>query len=151
MSVALLCAHAPATPVRGRQLGTSGPMGGTQADGESSATTPPTRRAGVADKPGDSPRPSPNDNGPSPCDEGPLEGLRPALPGVADGTRTHDNQNHNLGLYQLSYSHRGKDRHYRPRRVAFQRDAAAAAFSAFSAFAASGTLISTLKRRLSAW
>ena len=26
--------------------------------------------------------------------------------GVADGTRTHDNQNHNLGLYQLSYSHR---------------------------------------------
>ena len=26
--------------------------------------------------------------------------------GVADGTRTHDDQNHNLGLYQLSYSHR---------------------------------------------
>ena len=26
--------------------------------------------------------------------------------GVADGARTHDNQNHNLGLYQLSYSHR---------------------------------------------
>ena len=26
--------------------------------------------------------------------------------GVANGTRTHDNQNHNLGLYQLSYSHR---------------------------------------------
>jgi hypothetical protein len=25
---------------------------------------------------------------------------------VADGTRTHDDQNHNLGLYQLSYSHR---------------------------------------------
>ena len=25
--------------------------------------------------------------------------------GVANGTRTHDNQNHNLGLYQLSYSH----------------------------------------------
>ncbi len=25
--------------------------------------------------------------------------------GVTDGTRTHDNQNHNLGLYQLSYSH----------------------------------------------
>ena len=25
--------------------------------------------------------------------------------GVADGTRTHDDQNHNLGLYQLSYSH----------------------------------------------
>ena len=25
---------------------------------------------------------------------------------MADGTRTHDDQNHNLGLYQLSYSHR---------------------------------------------
>ena len=29
-----------------------------------------------------------------------------AILGVADGTRTHDDQNHNLGLYQLSYSHR---------------------------------------------
>ena len=26
--------------------------------------------------------------------------------GVADGARTHDNWNHNPGLYQLSYSHR---------------------------------------------
>ena len=26
--------------------------------------------------------------------------------GVADGARTHDNRNHNPGLYQLSYSHR---------------------------------------------
>jgi integrase len=26
--------------------------------------------------------------------------------GVADGTRTHDNRNHNPGLYQLSYGHR---------------------------------------------
>ena len=25
--------------------------------------------------------------------------------GVADGVRTHDNRNHNPGLYQLSYSH----------------------------------------------
>jgi hypothetical protein len=25
--------------------------------------------------------------------------------GVTDGIRTHDNQNHNLGLYQLSYGH----------------------------------------------
>ena len=24
---------------------------------------------------------------------------------MTDGTRTHDNQNHNLGLYQLSYGH----------------------------------------------
>ena len=30
--------------------------------------------------------------------------LKPVF-GVADGTRTHDDQNHNLGLYQLSYSH----------------------------------------------
>jgi hypothetical protein len=29
-----------------------------------------------------------------------------ALFGVADGTRTHDDRNHNPGLYQLSYSHR---------------------------------------------
>ncbi len=29
--------------------------------------------------------------------------------GVADGTRTHDNRNHNPGLYQLSYSHRSKE------------------------------------------
>ncbi|GBG13492.1 UDP-2,3-diacylglucosamine hydrolase [Novimethylophilus kurashikiensis] len=27
------------------------------------------------------------------------------IDGVADGTRTHDNRNHNPGLYQLSYSH----------------------------------------------
>ena len=25
--------------------------------------------------------------------------------GVADGTRTHDDWNHNPGLYQLSYAH----------------------------------------------
>ena len=29
--------------------------------------------------------------------------------GVADGIRTHDNRNHNPGLYQLSYSHRCVD------------------------------------------
>jgi hypothetical protein len=28
-----------------------------------------------------------------------------ALNGVTDGARTRDNQNHNLGLYQLSYGH----------------------------------------------
>ncbi len=28
-----------------------------------------------------------------------------SLNGVADGARTHDNRNHNPGLYQLSYSH----------------------------------------------
>ena len=31
--------------------------------------------------------------------------LRVEEDGVADGTRTHDNRNHNPGLYQLSYSH----------------------------------------------
>ncbi len=30
------------------------------------------------------------------------------LNGVTDRTRTGDNQNHNLGLYQLSYDHRWK-------------------------------------------
>jgi len=49
---------------------------------------------------------SANDNGRSSCDERPRKGQCRALPGVADGTRTHDDQNHNLGLYQLSYSHR---------------------------------------------
>ncbi len=35
------------------------------------------------------------------------EGLRRfSFFGVADGARTHDNRNHNPGLYQLSYSHR---------------------------------------------
>ena len=27
--------------------------------------------------------------------------------GVTDGARTHDNRNHNPGLYQLSYNHHG--------------------------------------------
>ena len=29
----------------------------------------------------------------------------PIYNGVANETRTHDNRNHNPGLYQLSYSH----------------------------------------------
>jgi hypothetical protein len=29
---------------------------------------------------------------------------------VADGTRTRDHRDHNPGLYQLSYRHRGADR-----------------------------------------
>lgn len=33
-------------------------------------------------------------------------GYRGLLYGVADGARTHDNWNHNPGLYRLSYSHR---------------------------------------------
>ncbi len=28
-----------------------------------------------------------------------------AIIGVDDGARTHDNRNHNPGLYQLSYTH----------------------------------------------
>ena len=39
-------------------------------------------------------------------DNGPRWGRFDTGDGVADGTRTHDDQNHNLGLYQLSYSHR---------------------------------------------
>ena len=31
-----------------------------------------------------------------------------SINGVTDRTRTGDNQNHNLGLYQLSYGHRWK-------------------------------------------
>ena len=31
--------------------------------------------------------------------------ISPFPHGVADGVRTHDNWNHNPGLYQLSYSH----------------------------------------------
>ena len=85
--------------------------------------------------------------------------------GVADGTRTHDDQNHNLGLYQLSYSHR-RGRKYSGWPLApaphsascarreggagganVQRDAADAAPSA----AADGRLFtSTLKRVFSA-
>jgi hypothetical protein len=48
--------------------------------------------------------------------------------GVADGTRTHDDQNHNLGLYQLSYSHRRSGELYaRALRGDVQRGAAEAA------------------------
>ena len=34
-----------------------------------------------------------------------LDPARTGNNGVADGARTHDNRNHNPGLYQLSYSH----------------------------------------------
>jgi hypothetical protein len=53
------------------------------------------------------------------CEEAGLKTTKPGGPGfvaeisrqikktsgVADGTRTHDDRNHNPGLYQLSYSH----------------------------------------------
>ena len=32
-------------------------------------------------------------------------GYTPIDNGVKDGARTHDNQNHNLALYQLNYPH----------------------------------------------
>lgn len=35
--------------------------------------------------------------------------------GVADGTRTHDNRNHNPGLYQLSYGHHCRNRYIEER------------------------------------
>ena len=50
--------------------------------------------------------------------------------GVADGARTHDNRNHNPGLYQLSYSHRSADKYNRASDVKAawgQREAAEAA------------------------
>jgi hypothetical protein len=69
--------------------------------------------------------------------------------GVADGARTHDNQNHNLGLYQLSYSHHRREKYSGARCAAAmarcQRDAPDAAAAALTVLAASG-LISTLKR-----
>ena len=51
--------------------------------------------------------------------------------GVADGTRTRDNRNHNPGLYQLSYSHRRK-----PNSIAaeLQLEAALAATAAAAGF-----------------
>ena len=36
-------------------------------------------------------------------------GLLKVVYGVADGTRTRDDRNHNPGLYQLSYSHRREE------------------------------------------
>lgn len=33
--------------------------------------------------------------------------LAPLEDGVDDGTRTHDDRDHNPGLYQLSYAHHG--------------------------------------------
>ena len=48
-------------------------------------------------------------NAPHQCPEQEAQGMAPSegaqFDGVADGTRTHDNWNHNPGLYQLSYSH----------------------------------------------
>ena len=55
--------------------------------------------------------------------------------GVADGTRTHDDQNHNLGLYQLSYSHQSAA-HY----TALGQGAEAA----FRAWATTSALVSAL-------
>ena len=39
----------------------------------------------------------------------PSDSLSIFLNGVANGIRTHDNWNHNPGLYQLSYSHQRVD------------------------------------------
>lgn len=51
--------------------------------------------------------------------------------GVADGARTHDNRNHNPGLYQLSYSHR-RATHYSARLVTCRQGAEAAAAGALT-------------------
>ena len=57
--------------------------------------------------------------------------------GVADGARTHDNRNHNPGLYQHSYSHR------REKSIASRTDAAqlAAADAAAAAAKAAGSIL----------
>jgi hypothetical protein len=52
--------------------------------------------------------------------------------GVADGTRTHDDQNHNLGLYQLSYSHRREPKLYGSDQLLGADAAAAATASSFT-------------------
>jgi hypothetical protein len=66
--------------------------------------------------------------------------------GVADGTRTHDDQNHNLGLYQLSYSHRRAGDY--SQRVPGETQFAAADAAAVAATAPASML--TLKRVFSA-
>ncbi len=70
--------------------------------------------------------------------------------GVADGARTHDNRNHNPGLYQLSYSHRRSanysERYSEPdREHTCQRGSLAA-----SRGAVADSLMLTLKRFFSA-
>ena len=73
---------------------------------------------------------------------------------MADGTRTHDNGNHNPGLYQLSYSHRESQRLYEraahalpsaPVREPYQRGSLADA-----SCASADSLTVTLKRDFSA-
>ena len=65
--------------------------------------------------------------------------------GVADGARTHDNRNHNPGLYQLSYSHR--IRQIITAEPSFYCAAAANVVSALGR----GTEILTLKRSFKSW
>lgn len=66
--------------------------------------------------------------------------------GVADGTRTHDDQNHNLGLYQLSYSHRRACKYSVAERRGTARAQGVAAEAAAAAAATSASFTSTLKR-----
>ena len=63
--------------------------------------------------------------------------------GVADGTRTHDDQNHNLGLYQLSYSHR-RTANYSPGNTPAGRTCQRAGTEAASAAASAADRTSTL-------
>src|SRR5512132_356503 len=82
--------------------------------------------------------------------------------GVADGARTHDNRNHNPGLYQLSYSHhRASDYSERtsapcmsigrsPARRAEGNDSQRGSLAALSRDASADSLTLTLKRDFSA-
>ena len=69
--------------------------------------------------------------------------------GVADGTRTHDDQNHNLGLYQLSYSHR-RANEYSPLAWAIKLYFVSVPVAAAATGATPLPLNSTLKRLRSA-
>ena len=67
---------------------------------------------------------------------------------MADGARTHDNQNHNLGLYQLSYSHHRTSNYSRRPRYQAPRSSKVSYFAAPEAAgaASAAALISTLSR-----
>ena len=67
--------------------------------------------------------------------------------GVADGARTHDNRNHNPGLYQLSYSHRRRSEYRGCAAAAIHFDAALAPAAAGSVTCCNAPgLTSTFKR-----
>ena len=65
--------------------------------------------------------------------------------GVADGARTHDNRNHNPGLYQLSYSHRKRQI------ITAEPSGYCTAVAKAVSSLGRGTEILTLKRSFKSW